>query len=38
VKNEWIYLAVLDPEMDNEVTFIGDNAERLEKLLMDNAY
>ncbi|HKJ34740.1 MAG TPA: putative inorganic carbon transporter subunit DabA, partial [Balneolales bacterium] len=35
VKNEWIYLAVLDPEMENEVTFIGDKVEKLEESLIE---
>ena len=36
VKNEWIYLAVLDPEQGNEVTFIGLNTEeQLEDSLVE---
>ena len=36
VKNEWIYLAVLDPEQENEVTFIGRNVvEQVEDSLVE---
>ncbi len=34
VKNEWLYLAVLDPEQENEVTFLGTNEEKIAEPLM----
>jgi len=32
VKNEWIYLAVVDPANENEVTFLGNTTEILEEI------
>jgi hypothetical protein len=34
VKNEWLYLAVLDPEQENDVTFLGTNEEKIAEPLM----
>lgn len=36
VKNEWIYLAVLDPESDNEVTFFGKKTLKFENTLVED--
>ncbi|HKJ46449.1 MAG TPA: DUF2309 domain-containing protein [Balneolales bacterium] len=38
VKNEWIYLAVMDPEEGNEVTFIESKVQNVNSILVDEAY
>ncbi len=38
VKNEWIYLAVIDPEMGNDVTFIANDSLKFDMSLIEQAY
>lgn len=38
VKNEWIYLAVIDPEMENDVTFIANESLKFNVPEMEPAY
>ena len=38
VKNEWIYLAVMDPEQENSITFIGSKKQEVESSLIGESF